>query len=131
MFVNLNIKKNSTLSMVKYPLSQELLDKYYITNEMLENCAVTFSMKDADTGIFVIANVNAELLYLPDRPSFPHDTTYSLSYKFKKNQLNKGGVYHGEFAVDFLGDSCGKIIIPESDFIVINILDTIVKTDVF
>lgn len=131
MLLNLYIKKNSTLSMVKYPLSKKLLDKYFITNEMLENCAVTFSMKDADTGIFFIANVNADLLYLPDRASFPHDTEYSLVYKFKKNQINKTGMYHGEFAIDFLGDSCGKIIIPESDLIVINILDAIVKTDVF
>ena len=131
MLLNLYIKKNSTLSMVKYPLSKKLLDKYFITNEMLENCAVTFSMKDADTGIFFIANVNADLLYLPDRASFPHDTEYSLVYKFKKNQINKAGMYHGEFAIDFLGDSCGKIIIPESDLIVINILDAIVKTDVF
>ncbi len=133
MFLNLNIKKNSTLSMVKYPLSQELLDRYYITNEMLENCAITFSMKDADTGIFVIANVNAELLYLPDRPSFPHDTTYSLLYKFKKIQINKAGVYHGEFTIDFLSQeqNCSSITFPIEDFININIIDSITKTSVF
>lgn len=131
MALNFFIKKNSTLSIIKYPLTTKWLDKYFITNEMLENCAITFSMKDADTGIFVIANVNAELLYLPDRPSFPYDTEYSLVYKIKKNQINKSGVYHSEFAIDFLGDSCGKIIVPESDLIVINILDAIVKTDFY
>ena len=131
MLLNLYIKKNSTLSLVKYPLSKKMLDKYYITDEMLENCAVTFSMIDADTGVFAIANVNAELLYLPDRSAYPYDTEYSLVYRIKKNQLRKAGVFHGEFAIDFLGDSCGKIIIPESDLIVINILDAIVKTDVF
>ena len=133
MLLNLYIKKNSTLSMVKYPLSKKLLDKYFITNEMLENCAVTFSMKDADTGIFFIANVNADLLYLPDRASFPHDTEYSLVYKFKKNQINKTGMYHGEFAIDFLGQeqNCNSITLPIEDFININIIDSITKTSVF
>jgi len=128
--LNYFIKKNSTLSLVKYSLSKELLDKYYITDQMLDNCAITFSMKDADKGIFVIANVNADLLYLPDRAEFPYDSEYSLVYKFKKNQIKNAGKYYGEFAIDFLGDSCGKLIIPESDVIIINILDTIVKTDI-
>jgi len=131
MALSLYIKKNSSLSIVKYSLSIKLLDKYYITNEMLENCAITFSMKNAETGIFAIANVNAELLYLPDRASYPYDTEYSLVYRFKKNQITKAGIFHGEFAIDFLGNSCGKIIIPENDLIIINILDSIVKTDVF
>ena len=130
MLLNVYFKKNSTLSIVKFPLTKRLLDKYYITDEMLGNCAVTFSMKNSETGIFSIANVNAELLYLPDRGMYPHDQEYSLVYRFKKNQVNKIGVYHGEFCVDFLGDFCGKIVIPESDYIVINVIDTITKTDI-
>ncbi len=132
MLLNLYIKKNSTLSTVKYPLSKKILDKYYITNEMLDNCAITFSMRDADTGIFIIANVNAELLYLPDRPSYPNDTEYSLVYRLKKNQINKAGMYYGEFTIDFLGQeqTCYSITLPIEDFIIINIIDSITKTSI-
>jgi hypothetical protein len=131
MSLNFFIKKNSTLAIIKYPLSKQILDKYYITSDMLDNSAITFSMKNLETGIFSIANVNAELLHLPDRASYPSDEEYSLVYKIKKNQINKIGIYAGEFAIDFLGDFCGKIILPDNDILVINILDTSVKTDVF
>lgn len=131
MSLSVYIKKNSTLSIIKYPLTKNILDKYYITTEMLDNCAITFSMKNVDTGVFTIANVNAELLYLPNRALFPYDEEYSLVYRVKKNQINKCGIYHGEFCIDFLGDSSTKITFPENNLIIINVIDTIVKTDVY
>ena len=131
MRLNVYFKKNSTLSLVKYPLTKKMLDEYFITDDMLSNCAVTFSITNSNTGIFAIANVNAELLYLPDRATYPNDQEYSLVYRFKKNQIKKAGIYWGQFCIDFLGDSCGKIIIPENDLIIINVLDVIVKTDLY
>lgn len=129
--LNIFFKKNSTLATVKYPLPKKILDKYFITDDMLDNCAVTFSMRNSETGIYAIANVNADLLYLPDRTEYPDDEKYSVLYKFRKNQINKVGTYYAEFCIDFLGDGCGKIVFPENDLIVVNVIDTSVKTDVY
>jgi len=37
------IKKNSTLPMLKYPITEWLMEKFDVSEDMLEDCAVTFS----------------------------------------------------------------------------------------
>jgi hypothetical protein len=128
---NFFIKKDSTLPELKYPLIQQLREQYDITDEMLENVAVTFSMIDADTGLYRIANVAANLIVNNDREKFPDEEQYTLMYRFKLSQTAKAGRYLGEFKVDFLGDSCGgKITLPTQGQINIIISDGITKTTV-
>ena len=45
---NFFIKKDSTLPELKYPLIQQVREKYNITDDMLENVGVTFSMMVSD-----------------------------------------------------------------------------------
>jgi len=124
------IKKDSTLPVLKYPLSQHTLEQYDITPDMLENVAVTFSMVEADTGLFRIANVAGDLVVNNDRPEYPDELTYTLTYNFKLPQTRKTGRFLGEFKVDFLGENCGKITLPTQNKINIQISDSNTKTTV-
>jgi len=124
------IKKNSTLPVLKYPLDQHLLERYDITDEMLGNVAVTFSMINEDTGIYHIANVEAQLIINNDRAKYPDETKYTLAYQFTEKQTSKVGLYRGDFKIDFLGENCGKITIPDDNDIIIIVSDSYTKTTV-
>lgn len=131
---NFFIKKDSTLPELKYPLTQFLLQQYNITADMFENVAVTFSMIDADTGLYRIANVPANLVVNNDRPDYPAELQYTLMYKFKLSQTAKAGRYYGEFKIDFISSGndggCGKLTLPTDAQINIIISDSITKTTV-
>jgi hypothetical protein len=127
---NFFIKKDSTLPELKYPLIQKIREQYDISDEMLENVAVTFSMIEANTGLYRIANVAANLVVNNDRASFPDEEQYTLTYRFKLPQTAKAGRYLGEFKIDFLGEHCGKLTLPTDSQINIIISDGITKTTV-
>lgn len=128
---NFFIKKDSTLPELKYPLIQQLREQYDITDDMLENVAVTFSMIEADSGLYRIANVAASLVINNDREKYPDEEKYTLVYRFKLPQTARTGRYLGEFKLDFLGDECGgKITLPTQGQINIIISDGITKTTV-
>ena len=124
------IQKNSTLPVLKLPLLQSIREQYDITDNMLENVAVTFSMREAETGVYRIANVAGSLVINRDRPEYPDEVEYTLTYKFKLPQTNKSGRFVGEFKLDFLGEECGKITLPNNEPIQIVIGDSITKTTV-
>lgn len=129
--MNFFIKKNSTLPELIYPLTQKTLEYYNITADMLDNVAITFSMINAETGIYAIANNPANLIITVLRPEYPDDLIYALSYRFKLKDTRKVGNYVGEYVLDFLGnENCGKIKLPVDDVINIIISDSITKTTV-
>jgi len=131
---NFFIKKDSTLPELKYPLTQFTLEQYDITADMLENVAVTFSMIDANTGLYRIANVPASIVFNIDRPQYPDELLYTLVYRFKLPQTSKAGRFVGEFTLDFLPSGndggCGKLKLPVDDVVNIVISDSITKTTV-
>lgn len=131
---NLNhffIKKDSTLPELKYPLTQRVREKYDLSDDMLANCAITFSMMDADSGVYRIANVPANLVIDTDRQNHPDELKYTLVYRFKLRDTRKVGRFLGEFKLDFLGDGgCGKITLPTNEHINIVISDSLTKTTV-
>jgi|ERR1035437_363482 hypothetical protein len=130
---NFFIKKDSTLPELKYPFIQQVREKYNITNDMLENVAVTFSMTDAQTGLYHIANVPASLVINNDSLGKPYEEKYTFLYRFKLKDTRRAGRFLGEFKIDFIyfdgGDSgCGKITLPIDGHINIIISDSITKT---
>jgi hypothetical protein len=128
---NFFIKKDSTLPELKYPLIQQIREKYNISDDMLENVAVTFSMTDTDNGLYRIANVPASFVVNTDRINYPYEEKYTLIYKFTLHDTRKAGRFLGEFKLDFLGDTgCGKITLPTNEYINIIISDTLTKTTV-
>ena len=129
---NFFIKQNSTLPVLKYALVHHILQQYDITEDMLDNVAVTFSMIDADTGLYRVANAPANLVINNNRPEYPDETKYTLSYRFKLKDTRKSGRFLGEFAIDFLDEEagCGKLKFPTHDKINIIISDSTTKTTV-
>jgi hypothetical protein len=128
---NFFIKKDSTLPELKFPLTQHLREQYDISDDMLDNVAITFSMIDSD-GIYRIANVAANLVINRDRVNNPDEEEYTLTYRFKQTQTSKTGRFNGEFKLDFLNPEygCGKITLPTQGYINIIISDSITKTTV-
>ncbi len=124
------IKKNSTLPLLKFQLTDRILEKYGVTPDMLEDCAVTFSMYDVNNEVYKIANKAAALVINEDRISYPEEEKYTLTYKFSVSDTSKSGQFDAEFKVDFLGDHCGKITFPVDSKIRISIQDSITKTTV-
>ena len=97
------IKQNTTLPELKFPLTQTLMEKYNITDDMMENVAVTFSMIDHETGKYKIANAEAKLTII-DISEYEHldDTKYNLVYCFKEKDTKRTGQYGGKFSLIFL-----------------------------
>lgn len=127
--MNFFIKQNSSLPILVYPLTEDILNQYNIDDGMLEDVAVTFSMVLKDDGIYKIANTAGELYINDDQYSTEFTTKYNLVYKFKELNTNKHGIYDGEFKIDFLNGCCGKLTIPEIPIqIIIN--PSITKTSV-
>lgn len=125
------IKQNSSLPELKFPLTQKIMEKYDVNAEKMKNVAITFSMIDAENGLFRIANVSANLVINSDRPNHPDEKEFTLAYRFTTTQTSKSGRFIGEFVVDFLGESsCGKIKFPVGDVINILISDSITKTTI-
>jgi hypothetical protein len=124
------LKKNSTLPEIKFPLEQWMMEKLDITHEMMTNVAVTFSMVDANSGNYRIANREGKLQILDCVYERLDETIYTLAIKLKLKDTKKDGLFHGEFKLDFLGDNCGKITLPTDDIIQIVIGDSITKTSV-
>lgn len=124
------VKQNSTLPEVKFPLSQITREKYDITHDMMDNVAVTFSMIDADTGVYAIANAEAKLIITECEPEKLDEAIYTLAYRFKLPETAKAGRFFGEFKLDFLGEYCGKISFPVDSQIQIIIGDSLTKTTV-
>jgi hypothetical protein len=132
---NFFIKKDSTLPELTYPLTQHTMEQYNITPDMLNNVAVTFSMIEANSGLYRIANVPANLVINNNRPESPAELQFTLMYRFKLPQTSKPGRFYGEFKLDFIyfegsNGGCGKLTLPIDGQINIIISDSITKTTV-
>lgn len=124
------IKQNSTLPLLRYPLTKIIRDKFDISDDMLENVAVTFSMVHKINGVYAIANVSGSLEVIPDEELAYKPWKYNLVYKFKEFQTSVPGMFYGEFKLDFLGNNCGKLTLPNDEKINITIQKSITKTTV-
>lgn len=127
-----NIKQNSSLPILKYPLYEKIREMYDITDKMLTNIAITFSMFNTNNGQYVIANRPANMLINRDRDLYPDETEYTLTYRFNEYETSEIGLFSGEFCIDFLGEysECGKLKLPLNEFIIINVTNSATKTTV-
>lgn len=124
------IKQYSTSPILKFPIDQKIMEKFNITDEMMENVAVTFSMFDIKEEQYVIANNIANISYRKDITETPYEFKYTLYYTFNSLDTNKYGNFIGEFKLTFLGDYCGTITLPNNDYINIVIMKSTTKTNI-
>jgi len=127
--MNFYIKKNSTLPVLKYEITKDIINEYSLTHEMIMGCAVTFSMINKENNSFVIANKPGDIVINEDGQNIMNQGKYLLCYKFSELDTKKTGYYHGEFKVDFIyPENCGKLTLPNNENINIFITDSITKT---
>lgn len=112
------IKKNSTLPIVEFSITQDILEKFNLTNDMFKNCAVTFSMFDQNSGLYKIANKGAIFSIIEKEYEFLDEAKYTLQYAFSDEDTDKVGVFVGEFKIDFLGRNCGNITFQKSQIVI-------------
>lgn len=124
----ITIKKGGTFPLVQYYLNDYMLKKYNITESMLQNIAVTFSMINDDG--YKVANQAGKLVINDGSYEELGDCKYTLTFKLNEYQTNKPGRYFGEFVIDFLDDSGYKLKLPTTGYINILITDSITNTTV-
>ena len=129
--MNFFIKKNSTLPILVYPITEKMMKQFNLTEEMFQNVAVTFSMVNSETGAFKIANKSGDLFINDNYAEYPDFEKFSLTFKFCEANTANIGRYLGEFVIDFLdNDSIGKLKLPIDSEINIIISDSTTKTTI-
>lgn len=130
------INRNSELPYLRMELindGRHDYHKFYLAIQDTDNSKVTFSMRDAETGIYKIANAPAYVVFDEDSGC---EERYLLEYRWKKRDTNKAGRYIGTFKINFSGNikmdgvsfPSGELIVPIQEDLVININDsTIVR----
>ena len=128
--MDFTIRKDSTFPIIKMTLNRSSFTNSQKFHEMLENAAVTFSMIDAHTGKYKIAN-RAGGVHPIECANCVYQE-YVIYYKWTERDVNKVGTYKAEFKIDFFnteGDGCGSLIVPRQDDLYVHIIDSFVKTE--
>ena len=95
------IVHGSTLPVLRMELINDgryTFNKFY---NSIQNADVTFSMRNADTGILKISNAKCEILSVEDSGC---EEKYIIQYTWKKRDTNEKGKFEGEFKINFLDD---------------------------
>lgn len=114
------IQKNATLPVLKMKLMANTDYDYEKFNEMVSNCAITFSMVDVNNKTYKIANKAGKLVVM-DNKNNDLVKEYYVTYVFTEKDTNKTGSFLGEFKFDFFGEYCGTLIVPIKEKLYIHI----------
>lgn len=128
--MNFFIKQNATLPVLKMrPIEDSNLD-YEKFMTMLENSAITFSMRDKQTGVYKIANKQGGIVLRTKRVNNNQLDEYYIYYKFTTKDTSTSGTYEGSFHIDFFGNTTGNLIVPIREELNIIITDSFTRTTV-
>lgn len=126
------IRQHSSMPTLKMKLINDGRNDFNKFAEMLENSAITFSMKDEKTGIYKVANKEGKLIL--KKPAYTDSKReYYIGYDFTPEETNRPGIYIGEFKIIFFNENIeqtGNLIIPIADTLYIHIIESFVKSDV-
>ena len=115
-----NIKKNSTLPILKMAVVKDGRNDYQSFMDFIETSSLFFSMVDSDTGVNKIHMEPAgfvEKTFLD--PNTPVE--YYIYFKFQKKHLNYAGRFEGQFT---LRNEAGTLILPIREPLYINVLES-------
>ena len=132
-----HINKGATLPTLK----MEVIDdgrtdfwKIYLGLQAIkeEEGGVRFTMWNADTGIYKIANAKSEIVY--DENSGCEERYY-IQYSWKKGDTDEAGIFTGQFKINFTDDVVidgitfpkGELIVPIAENLAIIIEDKMKK----
>jgi len=126
--MNFFIRKNSTLPILKMKLVQDGRNDFRHLLRMLENCAITFSMKNSKNGVYKVANAVGKLI-LRENVTGDVDHEYFIGYEFNASDTNEIGVFTGEFNVKFYDSEnnsteIGDLKVPIKEEMYIHVIDS-------
>lgn len=98
-------------------------NKFY---DAIQDAVITFSMKDAETGILKISNAGTRLMKVETGGC---EEKYVIEYDWKPRDTKNSGIYKGWFDINFNGDLVedgvnfpkGKLIVPIQEDLMIYI----------
>lgn len=122
------IKKNSTLPILKMRLVRDGRNDFHHFWEMMENSAITFSMKNTKNGVYKIANVAGEVVEKLINIGLT-EIEYYIAYRFQPEDTNEIGIFVGEFSIKFFDTAqnnieIGDLKVPIKDTLYIHVLDS-------
>lgn len=123
-----HIRKNSLNPVLEMELIKDGRYDFIksLMNNALQDSVVTFSMKDAETGLLKVSKGKVNILLTDEDSCEEH---YVLQYKWNKKDVNRQGVFEGWFEIKFNGDIVedgvdypeGNLIIPVQEKLMIYI----------
>jgi hypothetical protein len=126
--MNFFIRKNSQLPILKMKLVKDGRNDFRNIWDMLENSAITFSMKNTKNGVYKVANASGKLILKPNTLDIANHEYY-IGYEFQLSDTNEVGVFTGEFNVKFFdmntnNSEIGDLKVPISEDLYIHVIDS-------
>lgn len=130
-----SIKQNSTLPILKMKVFRDGRNDFRRFEELIENCVVTFAMKDEKTGVYKVANKEAKVV-LENPCNEDGEKNYVIVYQFTKDDTDKPGIFLAEFKLTLFDltnptEIYGELIAPVREDLYVHILDSFIKTETF
>ena len=121
------INQHSNLPILRLELINDGRNDFRKFFEMIQNCTITFSMKNVDTDIYKISNASA---YIIPKSKDTAVEQYLICYDWKKRDTKEKGVYEGTFTLTFDDSlsseydeySKGELIMPIREKLIISVI---------
>lgn len=113
---------------MKMRLVKDGRNDYHHFWEMLENSAITFSMKNTKNGVYKVGNAAGEIIRKVDNSgNFPPE--YYIAYRWLPQDVDEVGVFTGEFNIIFFDPQqnnleTGNLKVPIAEELYIHVLDS-------
>lgn len=128
-----NIIKDATLPYLEIEPVMNGRNTFRKLYEALQNADISFSMKNIDTGIWKIANAQANIVNSTEQGC---EDRFKIQYRWKTRDTKEAGRYLAQFKIKFLNDIVsgdtifpkGELIVPIYEDIIVNIMDNSIKT---
>lgn len=128
-----NINKDATLPYLEIEPVMNGRNTFRKLYEALQNAYISFSMKNIDTGIWKIANAQANIVNSTEQGC---EDRFKIQYRWKTRDTKEAGRYLAQFKIKFLNDIVsgdtifpkGELIVPIYEDIIVNIMDNSIKT---
>ena len=120
------IKTSATLPVLRMELINDGRNDYNKIYDAIQDAVITFSMKDAETGMMKICNHQAKVKLAKTDGC---EEQYVIEYAWREKDTRKPGIYQGWFEINFNGDLTeygvefpfGKLIVPIQEDLMIYI----------
>lgn len=128
-----NINKDATLPYLEIEPVMNGRNTFRKLYEAIQNADISFSMKNIDTGIWKIANAQANIVNSTEQGC---EDRFKIQYRWKTRDTKEAGRYLAQFKIKFLNDIVsgdtifpkGELIVPIYEDIIVNVMDNSIKT---